>query len=127
MIPITKITLTRVEGPPKECVTKHATTFTHANIILTAWSHSAPKDGGYDKIDFTVQYQDGETYCGRYDLIHWEGGEPDLQAQVDHALHAYAGLRKPPWVETERYTRFLRRLGEDVITRFRHFLENHEI
>lgn len=127
MIQITKIILTRVEGPPKECVTKHATTLTHANIVLTAWSHSAPKEGGYHQVDFVLHYQDGELYEGRYHLVHWAVEEPDLAQHVHDFVYLHAALWRPPSVPDWQYQGFLDRLSIGAIAAYRHFLNTYVI
>ena len=78
------ITITRIEGPnidcDKPCV---CNTFAQANERLRVWSHTAPKNGCYDKCDFKIKGDDGELiYTGRYDLKHWRVECANLKAHV---------------------------------------------
>ena len=88
MVNIKKIELERLEGPISSCTSVECKTFTEANWMLYVWSASAPKDFGYDKYRFSIEWEDGETYTGRYDLVHYsrrtdEGtGKPDLVAHI---------------------------------------------
>ena len=83
--PITKITLARAEGPnplpPRVVICSTpcfdntgspspvGSLFTKAQHTFNQWAHTAPKQGeGYDKCDFEVEWAEGATYRGRYDL-----------------------------------------------------------
>lgn len=85
--PVTKITLTRVEGPnplpSPAIITEGLVSNTKdnykwglsgsiwdlAHLTFQRWGHTAPfPSQGYDKCDFEVEWQDGTTYKGRYDL-----------------------------------------------------------
>jgi len=85
MIKIEKIELERLEGLSEKATCK---TFHGANEILLKWSATAPKTGGYDKCRFSVYWEDGEIYEGRYYLYHFprrtdEGTEkPDLLLRI---------------------------------------------
>ena len=85
MQPIKTIELERFEGLSAEAICK---SFKAANQILLKWSTTAPKGGTYDKCGFTVEWEDGKTFSGRYDLVHFsrrtdEGtGRPDLIAHI---------------------------------------------
>lgn len=94
-----KITLTRVEGKAAQatCVDFH-----DANITLTVWSRTAPKDGGYDKCDFTVEFDNGDVYEGRYDLVHPSvDGLPDLRKHIRGSLEWMAAEQAAPHLPEE--------------------------
>jgi len=40
-----------------------------AESVLFGWGLSAPKNMGYDKVDFSVIWSDGFVYRGRFDLV----------------------------------------------------------
>lgn len=65
--------------------------------ILWKMSESAPKTGAYDKTDFLITFEDGETYAGRYDLKHWTVETPSLRQHVNALVGCYAGRVQPPW------------------------------
>lgn len=82
--------------------------WTRANAVLASWSHTAPKTGGYDKCDFKVTYEDGETYEGRYDLTHMDrDGYPSIEKHMTSFIGCYSGRRKPAHLKDADYRRFL--------------------
>lgn len=79
MIKVKTITIVRAEGPTQLCGIKQvANSWEYANQILRQNSIYAPERGGYDKHDFTVVFEDGSEYKGRYDLMHWRVEWADL-------------------------------------------------
>lgn len=120
MIKPVKIEVHRGEGPQSECDGKwHAfSTFREAEILLSKWAQTAPKKGGYDKCDFKVTYEDGETYDGRADITHEHRFGYSLSRHMNDFLTFYAGTRCPPHMKQEDYEAFLareRRGGEESI------------
>lgn len=92
------IEIVRAEGPTNLCgITQRAKGWADANMILRANSTTAPKGGAYDKHDFKVTFEDGQTYSGRYDLKHWEEEQPDLAGHVRAFLRYLAG-HAPAWM-----------------------------
>src|SRR5215467_12129576 len=111
------ITITRAEGLVAECnKPETATTWPHANAILFNWSRTAPEHGGYDKCDFTIVFEDGTDYNGRYDLVHYRREHPDLARHVRSFVRYLAG-ELPAWCVTEEDKAKVRRhqasLGEE--------------
>lgn len=98
---VVSITLERAEGPISEC---GASVMVEASETLDAWGEanvkmagmaiSAPKGGGYDKMDFTITFADGGTYSGTYDLKSAE--RPNLKRHVRDFVQCYAGLMEMP-------------------------------
>jgi hypothetical protein len=88
-----KLTLKRAEGPTDQVGNLSIIkTFAQADAVLKGWSDSAPKRGGYDKCDFTLQLAgDCVEYAGRYDLEHWSVGIPDLKPHVLRRLANMGG------------------------------------
>ena len=60
------------------------------------WGYSAPKEGGYDKCDFAVVWENGNSYEGRFDM-QFGGLEDGLNfwASLQSRLEVRA-LRKRP-------------------------------
>ncbi|GEM_PF-1380004 len=103
-----KIILTRAEGEigvdsfdPTETVS-----FEEANLILKKWALTAPKELGYDKVDFKVIFEDGEIYEGRYDLKYKDKTEASLENHMKDFLRFVAGL-SPSWMSEKQYAQFL--------------------
>lgn len=69
MIPIKSITITQAEGLISEALgkpVKHSS-WTSAERHISNICRSAPASGGYFKCDFTIVWEDGSEYKGRYD------------------------------------------------------------
>jgi len=103
-----KIILTRAEGQigvdsfdPTE-----AASFREADSILRKWALTAPKELGYDKVDFKVIFEDGEIYEGRYDLKYKDITEASLENHMKEFLRFLAGLSSS-WMSEKQYTQFL--------------------
>ena len=80
MIKVKRVKVERVEGPCELCVTREFTTIPAANDWLAENSLTAPDDGCYDKHDFCIEWEDGQTYDGRIDV---EQGEMRLAVLLD--------------------------------------------
>lgn len=114
------ITMTRATGPTDECGdTKTTTTFAAADHYLRHWSHTAPKNGGYDKVDFEISNEEtGDViYKGRYDLKHWHTETANLKAHVMDYLTFTAGERCPSHMSTDDYNAFIGRADIGLIMR----------
>lgn len=104
------IWLHRAEGRHDECVSltvEGGDVWSKANGVLMKWSHTAPKELGYNKCDFKVTYADGQTYEGRYDLVHSSREYPSLERHVSDFLTFLAGTRCPPHMKEADYRRVL--------------------
>lgn len=104
-------------------------TFADANVFLRELARNAPgPGGGYYKTDFTITFEDGETYEGRIDLTNVES--PDLVEHVRKFVEFYAGWIKaselPSHISEEQYRAILLR---DIPHRDRmiHFRELYEL
>lgn len=99
MIPVKEIRITRVEGKT-DGIEKRFNNWDDAHIYLIRQGYSAPEKGnGYDKCDFMVEWQDGETYTGRFDLQKGgvNSGGDNLKQQVKNMLLFWANKRRPLW------------------------------
>jgi len=130
MIRAKSIVLTRAEGPAAECDKPlKVSSWTDADRVLRQWSETAPKDcRTYDKCDFVITYEDGETYEGRYDLKHWTCEYPNLGKHVRNFVAFHAGQYKPAWMSEEQYREYLETpYFKKMRSEFGHFLESYEI
>jgi hypothetical protein len=112
MITATEIRVERAEGPTALCVErsfKGPNCWQDANTWLVGQSHTYPKTGGYDKHDFKVTFEDGETYEGRLDCQHPSCDNPDLNVarHVRDFVEFLAGTRRPAHMKPEVYQRYL--------------------
>ncbi len=130
---VSTITITRAEGLVEECdkpETVHS--WEAADRLLLDWSVTAPKNGGYDKCDFELVFADGETYSGRYDLMHHSKEVPHLAGHVRAHCGTVAGWLKPEWVESDEEwerikARQLSMFSAARIEAVRNFLRHYEI
>lgn len=126
MIRASRIKLTRAEGRPHECVAvtiepghvaslgnlSQGDVFYAADQILSHWAATAPDSGGYDKCDFEVEYEDGETYEGRYDLVREDTGRFDKLGEHIRRFQKFcAGLYRPDHLSEDQYAAALKRQG----------------
>jgi hypothetical protein len=130
MIKPKTITLVRAEGLINECnKPKVARSWAEANAILFNWSRTAPEHGGYDKCDFTVIFEDGQEYKGRYDLVHYRREHPSLARHVKDFVRYLAG-DLPHWCVTEEDKTRVRKhqasLGDDTRVEAAKWLETYE-
>ena len=128
-IKVKGITITRAEGTIEEVDRpKTVSSFEEADRVLREWSETAPKELGYDKCDFTISYEDGETYKGRYDLKHWATEYPNLGKHVRDFVTFHAGQRKPVWMTDEQYQNAMGMSHiQEMKPEFERFLKNYEI
>jgi hypothetical protein len=93
---IKQIRITRAEGPTELCgILQTANTFEEASRILGSIAATAPDSGGYDKTDFIVEFEDGETYAGRADIKRGHLAGYDLREHIASFLGYLGGTRKP--------------------------------
>ena len=67
-------------------------TFAEANRKVRIWAKDAPKEYGYDKLRFTVKWINGDSFTGRYDLVHPCREEPCLVNEIRRSLEAYESI-----------------------------------
>ncbi len=87
------------------------TSWAQARALMLGWAGYAPKNGSYDKLDFIVEWEGGNTYKGTDDLKHWEVEKPDLAKHVRDFLTFLAGTNKPAWMTQEKYDDYIARNG----------------
>jgi hypothetical protein len=126
MIGVKKITITRAEGPmpgvhvgpdgrlvgfPEATVSG----WVEAAGVLARWSTTAPKGGAYDKCDFKITFEDGETYEGTYDLKHFSEERASLKDHVRKFVGCYSTLLRPPWTYREGKEHYWEEMKERFI------------
>lgn len=111
---IKEITIKRLEGYSFGMDNRELKTdsWKDANFILLELSQTAPKDGTYDKTKFTIEFENGVIYKGRYDLMHHSVEKPDLFEHVKDNVLYEAGLNKPSWLSEKEYRRTLEHIEE---------------
>lgn len=128
----TKIKIVRAEGPHHLCGVAREfegdACWKDAAHWLWGQSYTFPKNGGYDKHDVVVTFEDGETYEGRLDCMHYSREDADLNVakHVRSFLTFLAGERRPAHMTAERYAAYLGETG-DAPEKARTFLAEYEI
>lgn len=134
MIQVKRISIQRVEGPTDECVSMttadgatEKALWLAADEALRMWARTAPKNGGYDKCDFQVEYMDGSTYKGRYDLKHIDLEYPNLSKHIEHHVKFHSGKYCPSWMTSEQYAKVISSFGEECRASYEQFLNTYQI
>ncbi|WP_454740448.1 hypothetical protein [Cupriavidus necator] len=104
---VTTISLTRIEGAPSGAITRRVSSWAQADSVLRRWSESVARDGGYDKCEFAVEWENGASYQGTYDLVNWRDAEPDLAKHVRELAYLYTGRQVPRHMSSVIYGAFL--------------------
>lgn len=104
---VKSIRLERAEGPTPLPNPVTVGSFQQASLILATWARTAPATGGYDKCDFWVTWEDGETYQGRVDLERKHSTGYDLRRHMLDFLRFYTGERRPYHLTPDQYKRAL--------------------
>ncbi len=101
---VTSVVLDMAEGPfsGTHC---EFTNLTDASKKLSEWSPYVPM--GYDKCDFKVTWDDGETYDGRYDLHHEEHGTNLIGEQIHSVITFEIGLAHPTHISKAQYEQYI--------------------
>ncbi|BAS31228.1 SNF2-related protein [Dehalococcoides mccartyi] len=126
------IVIERAEGPASECGKPVTLTgpdvWQKAFYLLYKWGKTAPMHGGYDKCDFKVNWEDGQTYSGRYDLKHPDDETPDLDGHIYHLSAMYAGRFRPAWMNDRQWQDFLNdSTTKQLGPKYRDFLDKYEV
>ena len=125
-IQVKEIVIIRAEGLSAECGKKHTvTSFADSERILSYMSRTAPQGGGYDKCDFTVTFEDGESYSGRYDLKYER--DETIAEHMTSFLMWYAGLTQNPHCGQAQYEVFMARQSPAEIAEAKLFLDTYQI
>jgi hypothetical protein len=121
-----KITIDCAEGPNFLQGPKTTSSFEEADHLLYQIAEHGP-DIGYYKTDFSITFEDGTVYEGRFDVYRWDRERPDLRKHVREFVEFYAGLRKPARLTDKQYQTIIQRSGPDGQSQHKAFLENYEV
>lgn len=108
------IRLERWEGLSEECgqpVT--VASFAEADALLMRWSETAPSAGGYNKCGYLVTWPDGQTYSGRYDLVHHTREKPSLCDDMASGAEYQLGKRCPLHMSEAEYFEQVARVSDE--------------
>lgn len=130
-IPVKKIWLRRVEGRTQDLGQRTVTSFKAADEQLARWAQTAPEKSVH-KTDFQVQWTDGETYTGTYELQRADATRLNiLGSHIQHYLAFHAGIFCPQTMSREDYENYLNNIGEGEGSEKRAgamtFLQNYEL
>lgn len=130
------ITILRVEGaysdPWKPGETRCFTTFESARLDLQKVCNEERGDGTYDKMDFSVEWENGEVYSGRYDACgrHNSSHEnPHLGARIETHLCFMAGheSNRPGWMSNSDWAEHCARISEGAKVDIASFFERNAL
>lgn len=129
MIKATKITILWSEASYDENIEFTGdNVFSQANAYLKRLARTLPeKHLGYFKTKFKVDYENGETYEGRYDLKRHDILYGDIGRHIKNFCKFYAGRANPTHITPEQYKLFLQQIGDNTINEFGRFLDTYEI
>lgn len=130
-IPVKRIWLRRVEGHTKDLGQRTVTSFKAADEQLARWAQTAPEKSGH-KTDFQVEWADGETYTGTYEIHRADATKLNLLgSHIQHYLGFHAGIFCPQEMSRQDYENYLERMGEGEGSEKRAgalaFLQNYEM
>ena len=127
------ILFNRAEGPSAQCIKRNFTSFPEVNEYMLEMSKTAPKQNAeYDKCDFTVDFGNGDTYTGRYDLVHYSVKTPDLPEYIKEQLLFMSGELRPAHMTISQYEECISTYGSlkqeaaDMLSRIMPMIETKE-
>ena len=127
-IKATKMTLNRAEGPSADCGKVELDTMPWAlsDAVLREWALTAP-DMGYDKVDFTVHFEDGETYSGRFDMqAHHISKSGMIAEHIVSFVKFCTGEHRPSHMTENDYTVYIQNFVPNTQD-YKDFLANYEL
>jgi hypothetical protein len=130
-VPVKRIWLRRVEGRTEDLGQRTVTSFHDADEQLARWAQTAPKNSVH-KTDFQVEWEDGQTYNGTYELSQEDATKLNiLGSTIQHYLAFHAGIFCPQKMSREDYENYLEQSGEGEGSEKRAgalaFLQNYEM
>lgn len=126
-VPVKRIWLRRVEGLTENLGQRTVSSFDAADQQLVQWARTAPKKGGH-KTDFQVEWADGQTYTGTYEISANDAAKLNLLgSHIQHYLGFHAGIFCPEGMSREQYQEHLARDGSQAREEAMNFLHNYEM
>lgn len=102
--------------------------FADADAHLLMISQAAPKDGGYDKIDFFVHYADGQMYEGRIDVEHPDRKRPEsIGKHMRDFCRFYGGKHPKPWCGAEKYRVYMSRYTPELMAQWEAWATDYQM
>lgn len=109
------IRLERWEGLVDECCQPETVgSFAEADAVLLRWSETAPEHGGYNKCGFVITWPDGDTYTGRFDLVHHRRERPSLRDHISGQAEFWLGTGCPMHMGEEEYQQVISRATDET-------------
>lgn len=109
------IRLERWEGLVDECGQPETVgSFAEADAVLLRWSETAPEHGGYNKCGFVITWPDGDTYTGRFDLVHHRRERPSLRDHISGQAEFWLGTGCPMHMGEEEYRQAIERATDET-------------
>jgi hypothetical protein len=134
-IKIANIFFHRVDGTTQEVKTQilnvyqseeKENIFDIVNKKISDWSITAPyKGNGYNKCDFTLEWENGKTYGGRFDM---QFGYNNLSDHIKKYLTFY--VKKPWYLDQKTYDQYIayqNSRNSDFIPKCKDLLENYQL
>lgn len=113
------------------CEGEEHTSWESAAEAIRRAAQYAPSDGSYDKTAFEIEFEDGETYGGRFDIQRRHTGSINpIGTHAYNWLRFVGGLHKPDWMSDDEYARSIDHHEQACpgITRdSAEFLEKHDL
>lgn len=126
MIPVKNVTIDRVEGPTILCVTMTFSNLEAASAWLKWQRNTFPAEGkGYDKVFYTICYEDGYSYKGRLDCKRHD--VPNVRNDMVKQCLWMSDREKTPHCGEEQYQLYMNRLRENIIDQFRFFMDRYAL
>jgi len=125
-VKIQSIVIDRAEGPCDLCGERTFTNLADAEAYLKEVGETAPDTGGYDKCDFKITWEDGESYSGRADVqrIHATTGY-SLKEHITDFVSFVGGWARPSHVTAPQYAKYLSRFPANYGEECRKFLDTY--
>lgn len=80
---VVSVELNRAEGPSELCGERSYNSIEEANAAIQMWAAGMPEDQlGYDKVDFVVNFSNGDNYEGRFDMKYSHKNGVSLKKQM---------------------------------------------
>lgn len=123
-VQVKQITFARVEGRNSDLFNKVFPTWQEVETAIKNAAITAPGDGGYDKCDFLLEYENGFIYEGKFDMVR--DHHTDLQPLAEHVtgyMKFLSGEQKPAHWKDTQYEFYVRDSKEAA----KEFLQKYQI
>lgn len=126
-VPVKRIWIRRATGPNKDLGARTVSSYREADEQLAQWARTAPKSG-YDKVDFEVEWANGQVYEGVYELQREDTLKANLLGSyMQHFLAFHAGIFCPQHLSREKYVEHLEGVPEEHKAMAMTLLHNYDM